>query len=208
MLLRRALFGPAVLGAVLLATPLTTVAQTPVAPPAVTATDRVLGRADAPVTVIEYASFVCSHCAEWHTTVLPGFRSRFIDTGQVRLVFRDLPTQPVQVGARAAGIGRCAAPARFFDVAAALMSGQSALYEGAPVADWYARAIAVSGRNPAQMDTCLADPATMAGLRADMAGATAAGVAGTPAFFVNGRRVADISLEGLSAAIRPLLPRS
>ncbi|MBX9616740.1 MAG: DsbA family protein [Caulobacteraceae bacterium] len=197
----------ALIALALLATPVGALAETAAAPLAVTASDRVLGRADAPVTVIEYASFVCSHCADWHTGVLPAFKARFIDTGQVRLVFRDLPTPPVQVAARAAGVARCAAPERFFDVASTLMTGQAALIAGGPVADWYAAAIAQSGRTPAQIDACLADPATIAGLRAGMAGATAAGVQGTPSFFVNGRPVADTSLEGLSAAIRPLLPR-
>jgi protein-disulfide isomerase len=189
----------------LVTAPLSASAQTAGAPPPVTAADRVLGRADAPVTVIEYASFVCSHCAHWHTTVYPEFRQRFIDTGQVRLVFRDLPTEPVQVGARAAGIGRCAAPARFFDVASVFMTGQAALYEGAPVATWFADAVAVSGKTQVEIDACLADPATLNTLRAEMAGASAAGVEGTPTFFVAGRKVADSSLEGLSAAIQPLL---
>ncbi len=178
------------------------------APPAVSSADRVLGREDAPVTVIEYASFVCSHCAHWHTSVLPTFKARFIDTGQVRLVFRNLPTSPVQVGARAAGIGRCAAPDRFFDVATSLMTGQAAIIEGAPLADWFADAVARSGRTQTEIETCLADPATLERIRAEMAGASAAGVRGTPSFFVNGRPVEDSSLEGLSAAIRPLLPRS
>ncbi len=181
-------------------------AQTASGPPAVTATDRVLGRADAPVTVIEYASFVCSHCAHWHTTVYPAFKARFIDTGQVKLVFRDVPTNPVQVAARAAGLGLCAAPSRFFDVASSLMNGQAAVIDGAPVADWLAAGVAVSGRTQAQIDACLRDPETMALLRAEMAGATAAGVQGTPSFFVNGRAVSDTSLAGLSAAIQPLLP--
>lgn len=175
--------------------------------PAVSATDRVLGRANAPVTVIEYASFVCSHCADWHTTVLPSFKTQFIDTGQVRLVFRNLPTSPAQVAARAAGIARCAAPARFFDVASSFMTGQAAIIDGAPLADWFASGVAASGRTQAQIDACLADPATLTALRAEIAGATAAGVQGTPSFFVNGRAVSDTSLEGLSAAIRPLLPR-
>lgn len=192
----------------LVAAPLTASAQTASPPPAVTANDRVLGRANAPVTVIEYASFVCSHCAAWHTTVLPSFKARFIDTGQVRLVFRNLPTNPVQVGARAAGIGRCAVPARFYDVASSFMTGQAAIIDGAPLADWYAAAIARSGRTEAQIDACLADPATLNGIRAEIAGATAAGVDGTPSFFVNGRRVQDTSLDGLSAVIRPLLPHS
>lgn len=201
-LLQRALIALA-----LLAVPMAAMGQTRAAPPAVTAADRVLGRADAPVTLIEYASFVCSHCAQWHTSVLPAFKARFVDTGQVRLVFRNLPTPPVEIAARAAGIGRCARPERFFDVASALMSGQAALFEGAPAADWYAGAIARSGRTPSQIDACLADPATLATIRAEAAGATAAGVRGTPSFFVNGQPVADSSLEGLSAAIRPLLPR-
>lgn len=196
-----------ILAATLAATPLAVSAQTTTPPPPVSATDRVLGRADAPVTVIEYASFVCTHCAHWHTTVLPAFKTRFIDTGQVRLVFRNLPTPPVPVAARAAGIGRCAAPARFFDVASSLMTGQRAIIDGAPLATWYADAVAASGRTQAQIDTCLADPATLAGLRAEAAGAEAAGVLGTPSFFVNGRAVADSSLDGLAAAIQPLLPR-
>jgi protein-disulfide isomerase len=191
----------------LTATPLAVAAQT-AAPPPVTASDRILGRADAPVTVIEYASFTCSHCGEWHTTVLPAFKTRFVDTGQVRLVFRDLPTPPVQVAAQAAGIARCAAPERFYDVAATLMNGQAALFAGGPVQDWLSAAAAVSGKSPAEIQTCLADPATIEGIRTGMAGANAAGVSSTPSFFVNGRRVTDTSLEGLAAAIQPLVPRS
>ena len=190
----------------LVAAPLSASAQTASGLPAVSATDRVLGRADAPVTVIEYASFVCNQCANWHTTVLPSFKARFIDTGQVRLVYRNLPTPPAQVAARAAGIARCAVPARFFDVASSFMTGQQAIIDGAPLADWYAAGVAASGRTEAQIDACLADPATLNGIRAEVAGASAAGVQGTPSFFVNGRAVADTSLAGLSAAIQPLLP--
>ena len=197
-----------ILAAILAAAPLAVSAQTTAAPPPpVSATDRVLGRADAPVTVIEYASFVCSHCAHWHTTILPTFKERFIDTGQVRLVFRNLPTAPAPVAARAAGIARCAVPARFFDVAASLMRGQAAVIAGAPLDGWFDAAVAASGRTEAEIDACLADPATLDGLRAEIAGANAAGVQGTPSFFVNGRAVSDPSLEGLTAAIQPLLPR-
>ena len=190
-----------------LSAPMAASAQT-AGPPAVTSSDRVLGRADAPVTVIEYASFVCSHCAHWHTTILPAFKTRFIDTGQVKLVFRNLPTSPAQVAARAAGIARCAVPSRFFDVASSLMTGQAAIIEGAPLAGWFDDAVAASGRTQSEIDACLADPATLNGIRAEMTGANAAGVTGTPSFFVNGRHVADPSMEGLTAAIRPLLPRS
>lgn len=172
----------------------------------VTASDRVLGRADAPVTVVEYASFTCPHCADWHNTVLPAFKARFIDTGKVRLVFRDLPTDPVQVAATAAAIARCAAPDRFYAVASSFMSGQAQLRSSYQVGPWYDAAVAVSGRTQAQIETCLADPATMASLRAGMEAASAAGVQSTPSFFVNGRAVEDRTLDGLAAAITPLLP--
>lgn len=178
-------------------------ASTP--PPPVSASDRILGRHDAPVTVIEYASFVCSHCASWHNTVLPEFKTRFIDTGKVRLVFRNLPTAPANEAFAAAAIGRCAAPERYFDVTRSLFAGQAALFNG-NARTWFTDAVAASGRTDAQIAACFQDPATKAALDADIEGATAAGVTGTPSFFVNGAPVADHSLAGLSAAIAAASP--
>ena len=169
-----------------------------------TAADRVLGRADAPVTVIEYASFTCSHCAAWTNDVLPAFKTRYIDTGKVKLVFRDMPTQPAQVAATAAAIARCAAPEKFFDVAHHFMAGQAAAFASGNARDWYMGAIAVSGRTQPQIEACLADPATGQALEHSIEAAVAAGVEGTPTFFVNGKRIIDHSLESLSAAIDPL----
>jgi protein-disulfide isomerase len=176
------------------------VAQQALAP--VTAEDRTLGRADAPVTVVEYASFACSHCADWHQLVYPAFKARFIDTGQVRYVFRNLPTPPEDLSLPGAALARCAAPERFFEVAAALMHGQSAALRGGTRDDWYAPAVAVSGRTRAQLDACATTPATRAAINRDIESAEAAGVDSTPTFFVNGRRVADRSLGGLEVAIR------
>lgn len=175
-------------------------AQQTLAP--VTSADRSIGRADAPVTVVEYASFACHHCADWHQFVYPVFKARFIDTGQVRFVFRNLPTDPEEMSLPGAALARCAAPERFFDVAAALMHGQSAVLRGGNREDWYAPAIAVSGRTQAQIEACAATPATMAAINRDIDSAIAAGVDSTPSFFVNGRRVTDRSLGGLEVAIR------
>ncbi len=180
------------------------VATEPVA--AVTAADRSIGRADAPVTVIEYASFACHHCADWHMFVYPVFKTRFIDTGQVRLVFRNLPTPPEEMSLPAAALARCAVPDRFFDVAARLMHGQQAVLNGGTVDAWYAPAIAVSGRTRAQIDACAATPATRAAINRDIDSAVAADATTTPAFFVNGRRVTDRTLGGLEVAIRAAAP--
>ena len=168
----------------------------------VTAADRSIGRADAPVTVVEYASFACNHCADWHRFVYPTFKARFIDTGQVRLVFRNLPTLPEEMSLPGAALARCAAPERFFDVASALMLGQDAVFHGGTREAWYAPAIAVSGRTQAQLEACAATPATLAAINRDVDSAQAAGATTTPAFFVNGRRVTDRSLGGLEVAIR------
>lgn len=167
-----------------------------------TASDRSIGRADAPLTVIEYASFACNHCADWHRFVYPAFKTRFIDTGQVRLVFRNLPTLPEEMSLPGAALARCAAPERFFEVASALMLGQDAVFRGGAREDWYAPAIAVSGRTQAQIEACAATPATRAAINRDIDSAHAADVHTTPAFFVNGRRVTDRSLGGLEVAIR------
>jgi protein-disulfide isomerase len=168
----------------------------------VTAADRSIGRADAPVTVIEYASFACHHCADWHQLVYPGFKARFIDTGKVRFVFRNLPTDPQEIALPGAALARCAVPERFFEVAAALMQGQSAVLRGGNREEWYGPAIAVSGRTQAQIEACATSPAVEAALARDMDSAEAADVHSTPAFFVNGRRVTDRSLGGLEVAIR------
>lgn len=168
----------------------------------VTAADRSIGRADAPVTVVEYASFSCNHCADWHRFVYPTFKARFIDTGQVRLVFRNLPTQPEEMSLPGAALARCAAPERFFEVVSALMLGQDAVFHGGTREAWYAPAIAVSGRTRAELEACAATPATLAAINRDVDSAEAAGATSTPAFFVNGRRVTDRSLGGLEVAIR------
>ena len=170
--------------------------------PDVTAQDRVLGRADAPVTVIEYASFACNHCAAWHNDVYPAFKARFIDTGQVRYVFRNLPTQPQQMSLSGAALARCAVPEKFFDVAAVLMRNQQAVLDGGQLQDWYGPAIAASGRTREQIEACAATPETQAAINADITSAGTAGVSSTPSFFVNGKPVADRSLTGLETAIR------
>lgn len=74
--------------------------------------DMVLGKADAPVTVIEYASMTCQHCASFHAGELQKIKSEFIDTGNVRLVFREFPLDGFAL--RAAMVARCGGPDRYF----------------------------------------------------------------------------------------------
>lgn len=103
------------LALVLLAAPVSPAAaeqRAQAAQPAITPEDRVLGSPDAPVTIFEYASLTCPHCARFANEVLPKVKQNWIDTGKARLVFRDFPFD--QLGLRAAVLARCAPPTRFF----------------------------------------------------------------------------------------------
>ncbi|MFN3817200.1 DsbA family protein [Brevundimonas sp.] len=177
-------------------------ASTPV--PAVTAEDRILGDPDAPVTVIEYASFTCGHCANWHEQVFPALKARFIDTGQVRFVHRDLPTAPRELAQTAALVARCATAEQFPAVVDALMSGQAAMYETRDADAWLMGAVEAGDLGVEQLQACLNDPEAGAHLAASVQGARDAGVAGTPTFFINGQPV-DGDLASLEAAITTLI---
>jgi len=89
----------------------------------VVAGDMVLGRGDAPVTVIEYASMTCPHCAAFHREELPKLKAQFIDTGKARLVFREFPLDGFAL--RGAMLARCAGPPRFFAVVDLLFREQA-----------------------------------------------------------------------------------
>ena len=92
-------------------------AQAPVAE-----TEVALGAEDAPITVIEYASLTCPHCAAFHRETFPRLKSDYIDTGRVRYVFRDFPLD--QLAFRAAILARCAGPKRYLSFVEVLLSQQ------------------------------------------------------------------------------------
>lgn len=170
-------------------------------PPRVTAADHAIGDPNAPVTVIEYGSLACPYCAEWQMGAWYDFKARFVDTGQVRFVFREILTEPTDLAATAAAVARCSAPERYFEVIHVLFRWQSTARNFGPVSEWYDRAIAVSGRPEAQVRACVNDPATLRAIEAVQAGGVAAGVRKTPTFFVNGVIAPDHSPAGLAAAI-------
>ena len=170
-------------------------------PAAVTAADRVLGRADAPVTVIEYASVTCPHCAAWHTEVFPDFKARFIETGRVRYVYREFLTGPAELSFAGALLARCAPANRFFDVVGALMEGQATLYASRDANAWLSAGARAGGLDGATASTCLRDPAAAAALNARLDESTTAGVEVSPTFFVNRQILDGHSLADFDAAL-------
>ncbi|MHA6288996.1 thioredoxin domain-containing protein [Maricaulis sp. CAU 1757] len=160
--------------------------------------DHVLGAEDATLTMIEYASFACPHCAHFQADAWPVIEQEFVETGQVRWALRPMLTQPVQLAAASTILAECAPDDRYFDAADLLFSEQSAIFEaaqsGGDVLAIYHRIGAAVGVSPEQFNACLADPAMGEWLNAAAMQASEDGIAGTPSFIVGGRILATANL--------------
>ena len=153
--------------------------------------DLALGAAEgAKVTVIEYASPSCPHCALWQKNTWPAFKARYVDTNKVRYIFRELPTPPQDVATAGILLARCAGPDKYFDVMHELLASQDEWRSGAlsPNASLVKTAQAF-GFSQEQYTACITNPDNIAALEKRISAATAAGVTGTPTFKVNGKDV-------------------
>jgi protein-disulfide isomerase len=153
--------------------------------------DMALGAAEgAKVTVIEYASPTCPHCALWQKNTWPAFKTRYVDTNKVRYIFRELPTPPTEVASAGILLARCAGPDKYFDVMHELLANQDEWRSGAlsPNASLVKTAQAF-GFSQDQYTACVTNPDNIAALEKRIQAATAAGVTGTPTFKVNGKDV-------------------
>ncbi|WP_374469721.1 DsbA family protein, partial [Phenylobacterium sp.] len=165
--------------------------------------DMSLGDPKAKVSVVEYASVTCSHCAAFNAEVFPAFKAKYVDTGRVRYTLKELPTPPQQVAVAGFLLARCngATPDRYFKVVDEVMRSQPRWKAGAikPILQEIGRA---NGVSDAQFDACLTDEAQLAAMEARIERAVREdGVQGTPTFFVNGKPVDVHTLADLDAAI-------
>jgi|SRR5882757_1551804 len=147
-------------------------------------TDHVLGDANAPVTIIEYASLTCPHCAAFDVITLPDLKKKWIDTGKVKLVYRDFPLD--QIAAKAAQIAECAGNERYFGVIDLMFQGQNQWAAASdPVAE-LGKAVRIAGMSEADVKACLADDKVATAVVADFSGGESIGVNSTPTLFING----------------------
>ncbi len=170
--------------------------------------DMALGAPEgAKVTVVEYASVTCVHCAAWQKSVWPEFKARYVDTNQVRYVFRELPTPPNNVAIAGFAIARCAGEDKYFDVVHTMLEARDEWATGAVTPrDFLFRVGNGAGLSNEQISECITDPDNLKAADDRARAAMAAGVTGTPAFFVNGTQVITpggegASMEDLSKAI-------
>jgi protein-disulfide isomerase len=169
----------------------------------VRADDMSLGNPAAPVTVIEYASVGCPHCATWEHDVFPTFKKLYIDPGKVRFVFREMLYGDPALAAAGFLTARCAGPAKYFQVVDAVFAGQTEIArEGGP-AGALARIAKDAGLSEPRFNACLEDKAALAALqaRADRH-ETQDGITGTPTFVIGGRKLeGEQSVAELGAVI-------
>ncbi len=166
--------------------------------------DIILGSDKAPVTIIEYASMTCPHCAHFSTETFPELQKRYIDAGKVRFIFREFPLDALS----AAGfmLARCAGKDKFMPVVETLFAKQPEWMVQKPIEPL--KAIAKQfGFTEQSFDACLANQHVLDGIQEvrDRA-AEKLGVNSTPTFFVNGQKLTgDQSIDALAKVIDPYL---
>jgi protein-disulfide isomerase len=148
--------------------------------------DRALGNPNAPVTVIEYVSLTCPHCAAFHRDVFPRVKREYIDTGKIRFIVREFPIG--RSAGNAAIANRCAPEDKYFSLLCALLARQS---------EWVSQEVRLDaiygvaksvGMSRETFDKCLANQSMIDALDEVKQRGRKFGVIGTPTFFANGRK--------------------
>lgn len=159
------------------------------------------GDANAPITIVEYASLTCSHCADFVVHTLPEIREKYINTGKVRLVFREFAYD--DRAAAAFMLARCVPEDRYFPFIQLLFEKQAEwafVRDALPPMKQLAK---LAGIDDEKFDACLKDQSVLDGLRANLKrGHEEFGVKATPTFFINGDPVeGSLSVDKMSSII-------
>jgi protein-disulfide isomerase len=167
--------------------------------------DMALGAAGAPVTMIEYASVGCPHCAEWRRDVFPTLKAKYIDTGRLRFVVREMITGDATIATAGFMLARCAGPARYFQVIDEVYARQPQMWGKTASAGAVLGEIAKAvGMTEDAYEACIDDQKGLDALNARVAQHNKDGVDSTPTFFVNGKRYDEpLTLAQVAAAFRP-----
>jgi protein-disulfide isomerase len=166
--------------------------------------DIVLGSDKAPVTIIEYASMDCPHCAHFTTTTYPELKSRYIDTGKVRYIFREFPLHEIAVAGSM--LARCAGNDKYMAVVEVLFAKQIDWVVAEPLQPLEGLAKQFGFTDQSFKD-CIANQKLEADILAVRDHAIEKlGVNSTPTFFINGKKVVgDLSIDQMAKEIDPYL---
>jgi protein-disulfide isomerase len=168
--------------------------------------DIVLGSESAPVTIIEYASMTCPHCAAFEVQVFPKLKEKYIDTGKVRFIMRLYPTQPVPLSVAAFMLARCAGPDKFYPLIETLFQQQAKWVVREPLPPLLNIA-KQAGFTQQSFDACLKDEALYKNVQqVAERGGTKFKVDSTPTFYINGKKYSGgMTIEELDKELAPLI---
>ncbi|NIX76720.1 DsbA family protein [Microvirga terricola] len=167
--------------------------------------DVTMGPADAKVTIVEYASLTCSHCAAFHASTWPELKKRYIETGKVRFILREFPLDPLATAGFM--LARCDGDSKFYPVTDMLFDQQKNWAFTEKPLDALRQLMRQAGFSQEKFDACLRDQKFYDAVNAvkNRAGDTFK-VDSTPTFFINGVRYpGSMSIDELEKIIKPLL---
>jgi protein-disulfide isomerase len=175
---------------------------------AIQPTDHVLGDPKAPITMIEYASFTCPHCAHFATQVLPEVKKKWIDSGKVKLIYRDFPLD--QTALAAAALAHCAGPERYFSMIEVLFETQSNWARADDPIAALKQLGKLGGLSDESMNACFADEKLTNGiLQGRLAGQNEYKIGSTPTFIIDGKAYpGSRDVDEFAKLIDPLLDQS
>ncbi len=166
--------------------------------------EKVLGPTDAKVTVVEYASMSCPHCAHFDLTTFDDFKLKYIDSGEVRYIFREFPLNAPAFAV--AMVARCAPADKFFDIVHTFFRTQDKWLVGSDVKAGILDEAKQFGFTEQTLEACLKNQPLFDAINAVRDRAVSFGVQATPTFFINGKKYEGaLSLDELDKAIQPLL---
>ena len=166
--------------------------------------DEMLGKADAPVTIVEYASMTCPHCAHFHETTLPAIKAKYIDTGKARLIFREFPFDPrAEAGFM---LARCS-DTNYFPMVDVLFKQQENWAAAQNAREALLNISKLAGFSQQTFEACLTNQKLLDDVRAVRdRGAKEFGVDSTPTFFINGKTYKGaLTVDEMSAIIDGML---
>lgn len=170
--------------------------------------DFAIGRADAPVTIIEYASLTCPHCARFHIDTVAAIKKDYIDTGKVRLVYRDFPLDHVALSASM--IARCSGRDSFFGFLETFFASQASWARAENPVDALSRIARLGGMSDGAVQECLKNQTVMdAVVKQRLEGERIYAITSTPTIIVNGGKFSGgLGAEELKLVLDPLLPKT
>jgi protein-disulfide isomerase len=162
------------------------------------------GRADAPVTIIQYASLTCPHCRHFYKETFPQFKKAYIDTGKVRFIMREFPIGKTSGMATIAL--RCAKPDKYLDLYGKFMMQQASWVSQEVRLDPIFAVASQVGMKRAEFDACRQNQGMIEGLKWVKERGRKLGIIGTPNFFIQNKLIKkELSMEDIHAEVDPLL---